>query len=51
MNQEFDSDVSHLVKWKGFYAYNYMNSFEKLKEELVSKKEFIVCWQVKKLEL
>ena len=40
MSQEFDSDVSHLVKQKGFYAYNYMNSFEKLKEELVSKKKF-----------
>ena len=40
MSQEFDSDVSHLVKRKGFYAYNYMNSLEKLKEELVSKKKF-----------
>ena len=40
MSQEFDSDVSHLVKRKGIYSYNYMNSFEKLKEELVSKKKF-----------
>ena len=49
MNQEFDSDVSHLVKWKGFYAYNYMNSFEKLKEELVSKKEVYSLLTSKKI--
>ena len=40
MNQEFDNNVLDLVKQKGFYSYQYMNDFEKFKEELPSKEEF-----------
>ena len=43
LTQEFDNNVSELVKQKIFYLNEYMNNFEKLKEELVlAKKIFIV---------
>ena len=32
------------VKQKGFYPYDYMNDFEKFKEELSSKEEFYSSW-------
>ena len=40
MNQEFGNNVLDLVKQKGFYSYQYMNDFEKFKEELPSKEKF-----------
>ena len=33
--QEFDNDVLDLVKQNGFYLYEYMSDFEKLKEEFL----------------
>ena len=38
LSQEFDNNVLDLVKQKGFYPYEYMNHFEKFKEQLPSKK-------------
>ena len=32
-SQEFDNNILDLVKQKGFYPYEYMSYFEKLKEE------------------
>ena len=43
LSQEIDNNVLDLVKQKGFYPYEYMNDFEKLKEELPSKENFIAC--------
>ena len=40
LNQEFDGVVLGLVKQKGFYPYEYMGDFEKLKEILQSKEKF-----------
>ena len=40
MSQEFDNNALNLVKQKGFYPYEYMNDFEKFKEELPSKEKF-----------
>ena len=40
MSQEFDDNVLDLVKRKGFYTYEYMSDFEKLKEELPKKEKF-----------
>ena len=40
LSQEFDDKVLYLVKQKGFYPYEYMNGFEKFKEELPSKEKF-----------
>ena len=40
LSQEFDNNVLDLVKQKGFYPYEYMTDFEKLKEELRSKEKF-----------
>ena len=37
--QEFDNNASDLVKQKGFYPYEYMNDFEKFKEELPMKEK------------
>ena len=31
LSQEFDTNVLNLVKQKGFYPYEYMSGFEKLK--------------------
>ena len=40
MSQEFDGNVLDLVKQEEFYPYEYMNNFEKFKEELPSKEKF-----------
>ena len=39
-SQEFDNNVLDLVKQKGFYPYEYMSEFEKLKEKLPHKEKF-----------
>ena len=49
LSQEFGSDVLDLVKQKGFYPYEYMSSFEKLKKDFQAKKSFIVRKKVIKL--
>ena len=38
--QEFENNVLHQVKQKGFCPYEYMSDFEKFKEELPSKERF-----------
>ena len=40
LSQEFDNNILDLVKQKGFYPYDYMSDFEKLKEKLPSKEKF-----------
>ena len=40
MSQEFDNNVLDLVKQKGFCSYEYMEDFEKFKEQLPNKDEF-----------
>ena len=40
MSQEFDNNVLDLVKRKGFYPFEYMTDFEKLKEKLPYKGKF-----------
>ena len=40
MSQEPDNKALDLVKQKGFYPFEYMSDFEKLKEELPSKEKF-----------
>ena len=40
LSQEFDKNILHLVKQKGFYLYEYMSDFENFKEELPSKERF-----------
>ena len=42
LSQKFDHNALDLVKQKGFYPYEYKSDFEKFKEELPSKKSFIV---------
>ena len=50
MSQKLDNDVLDLVKQKGFYPYEYMNNFEKFKEEKVKKrKSFTVLQPTEKL--
>ena len=39
-SQEFDKEVLDLVKQKGFYRYEYMWDFEKLKEKWPDKNKF-----------
>ena len=45
-SQEFDNNVLHLVKQKGFYPYEYVNDFEKFKDTInplqlfVEKRQF-----------
>ena len=48
LSQEFDSNVLDLVKQKGFYCYEYMSDFEKLKEQLPSKEKFYSSLKGKK---
>ena len=43
MSQEFDSNVQDLVKQKKNYLLEYINNFEKFKEELPSKGKFSIC--------
>ena len=45
LSQEFDSEVLDLVKKKGFYSFEYMRSFEKLKERF----PFVICCLIKKI--
>ena len=40
MKQKFDNKALDLVKQKRFDPYEYMNDFEKFKEELPSKETF-----------
>ena len=40
LTQEFPNKVLDLVKQKEFYPYEYINDFEKFKEELTSKEKF-----------
>ena len=37
LRQEFDNNISDLLKQKGFYLYEYISDFEKCKQELSSK--------------
>ena len=37
LSQEFDNNILHLVKQKGFYTYEYMSDFKKFEEELSRK--------------
>ena len=39
LSQEFDNNLLDLAKQKGFYPYEYMSVFEKLKEELAIKEK------------
>ena len=41
LSEEFHSKLLDLAKKKGFYPYEYMSDYEKLKEELQSKENFI----------
>ena len=38
LSEEFSSDLLELVKQKGVYAYEYMNSFERFKENKLPDK-------------
>ena len=49
LSQEFYNNVLDLVKQKGFYPQEYMNDFEKSKEELPSKEKFYSSLAGKKL--
>ena len=40
LSQEFEMKKSNLVKQKGFYPYEYMSDFEKVKEKLLRKEKF-----------
>ena len=41
LSQAFDCKVLGLVKWKGFFAYEYMTFFEKFKEDLPNKESVL----------
>ena len=49
MSQEPDNKTLDLVKQKGFYPFEYMNDFEKFKEELPSKEKFYSSLTNKKI--
>ena len=49
LSQEFDNNVSDLVKQKGFYHYEYMSNFEKFKEQLPNKEKFYSSLTGKKI--
>ena len=49
MSQEFDNNVSDLVKQKGFYPYGYMADFIKFKGRLPSKEKFCSSLNAKKI--
>ena len=40
MSEEFDNNLIDPVKRKGFYPYESMSDFEKIKEQLPSKEKF-----------
>ena len=40
LSQEFDNKILYLVKEKGFHPYEYMNNFEKFKEQIPDKEKF-----------
>ena len=40
LDQQFDNNLLDLIKQKGFYPYEYINNFEKLKENLPRKETF-----------
>ena len=40
VSQEFNANVSNLVKLKRVYLYEYIDSFEQFKESLPSKDKF-----------
>ena len=42
LSEEFNKNKLDLVKQKGFYPFEYVSDFEKFKEELPRKKNFIV---------
>ena len=42
LDQEFDNNALDLVTQKGFYPYEYMSDFEKLKKIYLAKKSFVV---------
>ena len=48
-SQEFDNNVLDVVKQKGFYLCEYMNDFERFKEELPSKEKFYSLLTGKKI--
>ena len=47
-SQGYDIEILDLFKQKEFYSYEYLSDFEKYKEQLWNKENFIVHWQVKK---
>ena len=49
LSQELDNNLLDLVKQKVFYPYEYMNNFEKFKEELSSKEKFYSSLTGKKI--
>ena len=49
MSQEFDNNILHLGKQKGFYPYEYVSDFEKFTEELPSKEKFYSSLTGKKI--
>ena len=40
LKQECDNNDLDIAKQKGFYPYEYMNNFEKFKEQLPNKEKF-----------
>ena len=49
MSQEFGNNVLDLVMQKGFYPYEYMSNFEKVKEQLSKKEKFYNSLESKKV--
>ena len=47
-SQGYDIEILDLFQQKEFYSYEYMSDFEKHKEQLWNKENFIVHWLVKK---
>ena len=42
LSQEFNSSVLNLLEKKGFFPYDYWDSFKKLREGLPSKDKFLI---------
>ena len=49
LSQDFDNNVLDLFKQKGFYSYEYMTTFEKFKDQLLSKEKFNSLFACKKI--